>query len=174
MCDWRISPGTQRPSSSFHREHQITLQAATESCWCRQLMQFPKIVHCLICDAVRFEVQGKLPLLGFLGFSPDVRITLGKFGTMLPLAFVLYGGSVQGNYQIAWTVVDSEGKHLFPPQSSPLNMPQAEKLAMVLQVHASYPGPGEYRLQVSVNGRPHYEAAFTLLAAGQVSEKVSP
>lgn len=39
-------------------------------------MPFPNFDFCIICDAVRPEVGGKLTLLGFYGLAPNVEIVV--------------------------------------------------------------------------------------------------
>lgn len=124
-------------------------------------MSFPKITSCLICEIVRFEVHGKLSLLGFSGVSPDVKLIVPRLGVPVPLAFVIFGeDAFGGSYNLKWTIVDNLGKYVLPPTATHPALPRRERLGLAIQAQAAFPTAGEFRLQLFVEEKLHFEAPF--------------
>src|SRR5687767_14089047 len=68
-------------------------------------MSFPAIHACLVCDAVRDEMRGKMTLLGFAGVTPHTSLNVFDIRKQVSLTFVMLGGTGKGSYQIGVRLV---------------------------------------------------------------------
>ena len=123
----------------------------------------PPIEITLIADVVRIEERGKLTILGFLGFSPDVEIAVSRFPGNLALAFVMFGGKATSSFDAAFEVVSSSGQPVIartPPVEVALTV--GKRVGINADTVGVYPGPGDYRIRLFVDDVLHHEAPFAL------------
>jgi hypothetical protein len=69
----------------------------------------PDFQACLVCDAVRPELNGKTIILGFFGICPNVTINIPRLDQPSPLTFLLLGGPGDGTFEAVFDVVDEGG-----------------------------------------------------------------
>src|SRR5688500_4518308 len=97
-------------------------------------MPFPPVKHCIVCDLVRNEEQGKLTILGFLGIVPDVAILALDIRQHLPLTFVLtLSGTPSGVNQVSMEITEAAGRPIFrtPVAAVPDTPPKATGMGLM-------------------------------------------
>lgn len=130
-------------------------------------MPFPDIKHCLVCKDIQQDPKGSITVIGFYGISPYVQIDT-SFKVPTKLMFALGGPpSDGGRYRITWDILDPTGNVISEPSKTPyfFNLVPGRPVLLNYQDAVLYPGPGEYRVRLTVDGKPHYEASFQLFPA---------
>lgn len=127
-------------------------------------MAFPKIVSCLVCDAIRPEPNNKFTLLGFAGVAPLVTLGVPSFAAPVPLSFAFCAGQTSdGSFQVQITIIDVRMKKTIA--ATPMTtVPVVSRDQSVLAVsfNALFPGPGTYKVLFWVDGLVHYETSLGL------------
>jgi len=71
----------------------------------------PKFESCLVCEAIRPELNGKLIILGFFGICPNVDVRVNRLDEPTLLTFLLSGGPGDGSpFDASFDVVDETGQ----------------------------------------------------------------
>ena len=113
---------------------------------------------------------GKLTLLGFYGFSPDVEIILGSMGQPMSVAVVMGFAPVspqdaQALHKQYLIVSDPNGKVLFQTPANQLNS-QAGRAGIVAAAFIIPPTvAGKHTIKVMVDDELKFEASFSVRAA---------
>lgn len=130
-------------------------------------MPFSEIKYCIICVGIKPETKGKLGIAGFLGLSPEVYVDIDFPPGLVELSFLMEAGPGDGGkYRLAFRVVDNEGSSLHEEAEQEfVAQPQPKAYVIFEAVRVRYPAPGEYRMQLIVDGAVHYEASFELYAS---------
>ena len=132
-------------------------------------MAFPVIQNCLICEEVRPEVGRKLSLLGFYGITPNVTILVRDFDEPLQrLTFVFVVGIGTGKYRLTFGISDDREEAVFTSQTNrytdiDLTEFRPSDLHLVFSLTgASFVRPGEYTVNLSVDGEIEFRGRFEL------------
>jgi hypothetical protein len=115
---------------------------------------FPDIDHCLVCDLVRPEPDGKISILGFLGACPDVVIRVRDMAAPVQLTFVLLAKAASGTFRASAEIIDVDSRRVIQKAADlniTLNM--ADRTALVVALPAIYPKPGSYGLKLTIDGQ---------------------
>jgi hypothetical protein len=135
-------------------------------------MPFPAFSFCLICDAIRPEVGGKLAILGFYGLTPNVEVGIGNAALPVALSFVAgfppvadAGRAVYVHFTV---ITRPDGREVLRTSPSPLNVAPGMPGLVVLGFQIPPPYPlGIYSITISVNGEQKLEASFRIRSASQ-------
>ena len=132
-------------------------------------MAFPVIQNCLICEEARPEVGRKLSLLGFYGITPNVTILVRDFDEQIQrLTFVFLAGVGTGKHRLTFAICDDRKEPVFTSQTNQytdidLSEFRGSDLHLVFSLTgASFVRPGEYTVNLSVDGEIEFRGRFEL------------
>jgi hypothetical protein len=141
-------------------------------------MGFPTVLHCLVCEDYRAELNQKATLAGFYGVTPNVSLVVGELGKALErLVFVL-----------VLDVNDAASSHVMTPMIvGPDDKPVAEMTTTSVVVPGGiaahlavgllgvvFSDSGQHKLVLSVDGKEHYRTAFNVRAAQPGTDEQRP
>jgi len=131
-------------------------------------MPFPLIRHCLVCEEVRPEVQGKSSILGFYGVAPNVNLVIQDPAKRVErLSFLLICEPGEGDHKVSVRIENPRGEPIlttpeadfsFPPAPQPVNLIIA--IAPVL-----FPMVGRHRFVLFVRGNEQFHTFFDIQQA---------
>lgn len=125
-------------------------------------MPFPTVRACLICDQVRPELGNKFILLGYYGLAPVVSIVIVDFSQPITLCFVFAGGAGHGHFRIGVRVTAPNGT-AFDGSSVDGDLREGVPGSnFFMSFHGVLPGPGDYRVDLLVDGVSNFRTAFAL------------
>ena len=126
-------------------------------------MPFPKVKHCIICEAVRIEARHLSTILGFYGITPDVNILVHNFSLPAgPFVVLLVAGQGEGDYKAVYKIMSSKGDTVLTSREASFHFEPTEgSTNLVIEIPGvKFNGPDRYTFQLLVDGTPHYEATF--------------
>lgn len=128
-------------------------------------MPFPRILHCLLCEDVRPELNKKVSLLGFYGMLPTI-IRVENFPCVIEkLTFFLIGEeSAGGTYRIAAEIVDQKEAIIFrTPEVRPITFARSPSAQLSLGLRTlEFPSPGNYTFKLLADDALVYSTQFEL------------
>lgn len=133
-------------------------------------MSFPQFSSCAICESIRPELGGKLTLLGFYGFSPNVEIIVGKLGQPLAVAVVIgfppvSSQDAQALHKHNFIVTDPNGKVLVQTPASPLGSEAGRPGSVAAAFIIPPTVTGKHTIKLMVDDELKFEASFNVRAA---------
>lgn len=136
-------------------------------------MAFPNLDFCLMCEAVRPEVGGKLTILGFYGACPNVEIGIGNPSLPVPLALIAGWSPLDtttGMQQHSHTlsIIRPDQVRVLQSPLSPLNAQPGKMgfLAVGFLLAPPYPF-GLYSIRIFIDNAIKLDTTFRLRQAGQ-------
>ena len=124
----------------------------------------PKVLACLIADAVRSETNGKLTLLGFCGITPNVTLGIKDINSPVQVAFIFSLERGNGRFALSCEISHERTSQVIvhtDPQSIAITPKDAPYL--VFQYVVMIPATGTYRIRLLDGTRPHYTTTFEIL-----------
>src|SRR5205823_9667088 len=110
---------------------------------------------------------GKMSLVGYCGVAPDVKIAVRELAQPIQLAFVFIAGvgGAGGQYKVQFRIMDQARVSILtpPPPPVPTTVPaggEDKRLNFAIQLLHAFQRAGLYRVQLLVDGAPHYETTF--------------
>jgi hypothetical protein len=132
-------------------------------------MPFPNFDYCLICEALRQEMGGKLSILGFFGVAPNVEILVANVTQPMTVSF-LAGfppvPEVGREYGHVVTVAKPDGVVIF---QTPLNRLQVSPrgrgmLGIGFMIQPPYVA-GRHSIRIIVNNELKLDTSFQIRQA---------
>jgi len=131
-------------------------------------MAFPNFNNCIVCDIVRPELNGKLILLGFYGFTPNVLLTISDINRPLVLSILACCppiSEVDVSYECSTSVVRPDGVGVFQTPPMRLAVAQGRGVSLPLGFSIAPPIlPGRYAVRITVNGDLKMDSSFSISA----------
>lgn len=129
-------------------------------------MPFPKINHCLVCEALRPEAGAKASILGFYGIIPGVEILVRDLKQPVgPLCFVMICDPGGGNYSVTPQLVTSDGSVLVSPEKpGELSIVESTKTSLIAFGFGPlvFPKAGTYSFVLRIQGQETFRAPFKI------------
>jgi hypothetical protein len=123
----------------------------------------PTLDSCLICEAIRPELGGKLILLGYMGVCPNVDIGVPQLDQPLVLTFLFSGSAGDGTFMASFDVIDESSERLVAA-TGPLPCVAAPdtrtNLAPTLLL--TFGQTGRFAVRCIVEGREVFKGPFTV------------
>jgi hypothetical protein len=131
-------------------------------------MPFPRIHSCVVSEGVRPEVLRKLTIFGFFGVAPNVHVVVGDFAQPVTLYFLFVGGAGAGYFRANIRVVAPNGR-AFVGVSDAVGefAPDMFVCYVGIGFQAQLPGPGEYAITLTADGRDQYSTTMELHQGNQ-------
>ena len=130
-------------------------------------MPFPRVTHCLVCEAVRPEVGGKATILGFYGLFPGVEIRVQDLVQPIgPLCFIIFCEPGTGDYAILPQILGPSGNVVAAPdKAGRVSLADPNKRAgLAFGFGPLTLGPvGTYCFVLNVEGKEHFRASFKVM-----------
>jgi hypothetical protein len=129
-------------------------------------MPFPKIRHCLVCEDLRLEKGNKATILGFYGVAPNVGIKI--LDLKLPLQSIMFmfiGGEGEGQFKVALRILNEKGVEAkqLPELDFNIEPPSARTSTIAFGLrNFTFDTLGTYTVQLSVDGKVHYETTLEI------------
>lgn len=127
-------------------------------------MPFPEITVCVVCEAIRQEVDGKLSILGFWGILPHLEVPIGK--KPKTLTFLLITGPMEGGtFRVSATLENPDRSLVVPPQIGELTFqPIPREMGAFLASsfnNVTIGQEGAYTFRVIVDDQPIFTQTFS-------------
>lgn len=142
-------------------------------------MSFPKIETCIVCEAVRPELNNKTILLGFFGITPYAQIFIRDLSQPLSLCFVFSAGfGAAGMPKLELRLTDATGVIV----TNRGNSPPIENASFVPEyptnVFLAFQGvikqTGKYSVELLVNGVSHFSTSVAIQPVSKPAPMIAP
>lgn len=130
-------------------------------------MPFPPFTYCIICEAVRPEMGGKITILGFFGLTPNVDIAVGRLDQPLTVSIIIGFGAVEdaNQYEHTIQVLNPDGTLFFGIPQARINTIRGRGGALVTGATVIPRVPGPRTVNVTINGEVRLAGQFTIRQA---------
>ncbi len=138
------------------------------------MAEAPIFQACIVCDAIRQEINHKAIILGLFGVavvnnpaSIEIKVANPKL-PVAELSFLFISRRLMpGNYRIGFSLKDPSGVILFPMQEREAVITKQETLSLGFVFRPfNLTGEGTYEIFLLVNDRLDFKSSFIVSQAG--------
>ena len=129
-------------------------------------MDFPKILHCIVCEDVRREVGRKASLMGFYGIIPYVSLLLLRPDLPLrQLGFLFVFDKATENLAVSFRIRNPEGETLAELPESEVSFPEHGKRSQLFVVfqNLTFPTFGNYSVDLISEKQIQFRGNFEVM-----------
>lgn len=124
----------------------------------------PKFATCLVCEAIRPELHGKLILLGFFGVCPNVAVGLRHLDQPAVLTFLLSGSSGDGSFVATYEIVDESDQRVIATTAQEIIAVPDKPTQLVQTLLPTFGHAGEFSIRCVIGGAEAFRGLFRVTA----------